>query len=168
MLDGGIFDDPEEVEFESDTQAPSDYVSPGDPTVVTNLPTQVNKTHLICVADQQGQPMVARCVADKTGQLQPIEEYRRPTQEEWNKLQSKGQVVKQGQSNQQSIGEVSAQSGGFGFTIGKVVLATATLAAGGLGIWYLVKKSKSPDNVNNEIDNEDDIDDDDNDEDDEN
>lgn len=158
ITDGGIFDDPEPVEIDGDelngATANNDQSS--------NLPmTHPGKTHLICVADQQGQPMIARAVADKNGQLQPIENYRRPTQEEFNKIQSRGQVVKQGQ-----VGEVAQtqQTGGSGLTIGKVALAGGVLAASGLGIWYWLRKSGNTSsrihNEDNSSDNNDDDDDD--------
>lgn len=159
MNDGGIFDEPDEGSHDAD-------LPPVEPTIAT--PIDKSKKHLVCVADNTGNPLVAKAAYDQSGEMQLLEAYRRPTQQEWNHLAKTGQIIKQGATQQpvKKLGETGSTGWSTPAKIAAAVLGLGAVVGGGFFIAKKVRnKNPAEDNEIEPDEPEDDDDDDDGDDD---
>ncbi len=134
MNDGGIFDEPDSGSHDAD-------LPPVEPVIAT--PINKSKKQLVCVADQTGNPLVAKAAYDGNGEMQLLEAYRRPTQQEWQHLSQTGQVVKQGNvvRTNTAVGQTEPSTGwGKPAKIAAAVLGLGAVVGGG---FLLIKKARN-------------------------
>jgi hypothetical protein len=149
--DEGLFDDDESI-FGDEGQVDHDNpnISRADDVRMHSHPAQVaggalEAVSLVAVFDEQGQPVVARHRMHKGKPLQ-MEEFRRPTADEYNSVMFGGKIVRggvvaentpttthlPGTMQRTPLGQVHAEKRGPDWKkIGLITVGGATVVAGG-------------------------------------